>query len=157
MPGLLQFRVAQFGLETGLQLQRVPFALFSGQTEPGVSLYPVLGYAGAGEVKHRQAALGRCETLQGGLAQQVGGPAIVPVRFQGVVAAQFKSGGGVPLAGGFPDPAQRGLFVGRDAFPGDVAQPQVQLGGVVAPSGPLVEFGQGGRDGLIGSPAAGED
>jgi len=57
--------------------------------------------------------LRRGEALQGGLAEQVGGPLPVPVRLQGVVAAQLELSGGVPMAGRFPDPAQRGPFVGR--------------------------------------------
>ena len=39
---------------------------------------------------------------------------------------------------------------------GDVAQPQLQLGGGVARGGPRVEFGQGGRDGRAGIGAGGE-
>ncbi len=47
--------VAQFRCDAGLHIQRVPLALFGGQAEPGVSLDPVLGYAGTGAMKQRQA------------------------------------------------------------------------------------------------------
>ena len=94
----------------GRQLPRVPFALFGGQTEPGVGFDPILGHARAGQVQHRQAALRRGEALQGGLTEQAGGPPKIPVRFQGVVAAQLELGGGVALGGGCPDPAQGGLI-----------------------------------------------
>ena len=108
LPGLFPFRVAQFRLDLGRQLPRVPFALFGGQQQPGAGLDPILGHARAGQVQQRQAALRRGEALQGGLTEQVGGPPKIPVWFQGVVAAQLELGGGEALGGGCPDPAQGG-------------------------------------------------
>ena len=96
-----------------MPIQRIPFALFGGQQQPGVGFDPIDGESFADEMEHRQAGLGRGEALQRGLAQQVGGPPEIPVRLQGVVAAQLEPGGGVALGGGFPDPAQRGPLVGR--------------------------------------------
>ena len=107
-------------------------------------------------MEQRQAGLGQGETLQRGLAQQSGGPPEIPVWFQGVIATQLKLGSSVALSGGFPDPAQRGPFVGRDAPAGDVMQPQIQLGAGITDAGPLMEFGQGGGDGLIPIRTAGE-
>jgi hypothetical protein len=95
-------------------------------------------------MEHRQTGLGQGEALEGGLPEQFARPFPIPVRLQSVVAARFKLRGGVPLAGRFPDPAQRGPFVGREAFPGDVAQPQVQLGRGVSVACPPVQVGQGG-------------
>ena len=108
------------------------------------------------QVEHRQAGLGRGEALKGRLAQQSGRPPEIPVWFQGVIATQLELGSSVALSGGFPDPAQRGPFVGRKALTGNVAQPQVLSSRRVATDRPLVEFGQGGRDGLIPIRTAGE-
>ena len=152
----IQFRVAQFRLEAGLPIQSIPFALFGGQAEPSVGFHFILGDAGTGQMEHREAGLRRDVALEGGLAQQVGGSSVVPMRLQRVVAAQFKLGGGVPLSSGLSDPAQGGLFVGRNALAGDVAHSQFQLGGSIAGHSALVERGQSGRNGVAGIEAGGE-
>jgi hypothetical protein len=83
-------------------------ALSGGQTEPGVGFHSIHGHAGAGQMEHRQAALRWSKALKGELTEQSGGPPEIPVRFQGVIAAQLELGGGEALGGGCPDPAQGG-------------------------------------------------
>lgn len=139
-----------------MQIQRLPFALFGGQAQPGVGFDPVLRYALPGPVQDRQAALRRGEALQGGLLEQASGPPVILVRFQGLIAAQLTQGSGAPLSGGVPDPAQRGLLIRRNPCAGDVMQSEFQLGGGIASSGPLVECGQGRGDVIAGIGATGE-
>lgn len=131
LSGLLALGVAQPRLNVGHPIQRVPFALFGGQAEPGVGFDPVLGHARARQVQHRQAGLGRGETLERGLPQPVNRTPEIQMRRQGVITTQLELRGGVPLGRCFPDPVQGGAFVGVDAPAGHVAQPQIQLGGRV--------------------------
>ena len=46
LPRLLPLRVAQFGLEAGLPIQRLAFALFGGQQPSGADFHAVFYFGG---------------------------------------------------------------------------------------------------------------